>query len=79
MGDTELGSGDLDVTQPNTARMYDFYLGGRDNFAVDREAAQEILRLIPFTPAIALQNRRFLSRAVRYLMVSDAYRHPPIH
>jgi SAM-dependent methyltransferase len=58
---------DADELVPNVARMYDFYLGGKDNYAADRDAAAEILRLAPFTPALARQNRRFLARAVRHL------------
>jgi SAM-dependent methyltransferase len=57
----------LDTSIPNVARMYDYYLGGKDNFAADREAAEEIMRLVPEARAEAIQNRRFLRLAVRYL------------
>ncbi|MGK5558008.1 SAM-dependent methyltransferase [Actinomadura kijaniata] len=59
--------GAIDVTRPNVARMYDYYLGGKDNFEVDREAAERVLAAAPHTPALARQNRAFLERAVRYL------------
>jgi len=52
---------------PNVARMYDYYLGGKDNFEADRAAAEEIIRLVPETRAEARTNRQFLQLAVRYL------------
>jgi hypothetical protein len=61
------GLGDVDSSVPNVARMYDYYLGGYHNFAVDREAAEKILAIFPDTPAAARTNRRFLQRAVRHL------------
>ncbi|MGV9318218.1 SAM-dependent methyltransferase [Streptomyces sp. NPDC003660] len=57
----------LDLSKPSVARMYDYLLGGTDNYQVDREACEELLRLAPSTRAIALINRAFLVRAVRYL------------
>lgn len=57
----------IDVTVPSVARMYDYYLGGKDNYVVDREASEELLKVVPSTQALALNNRRFLQRAVRYL------------
>jgi SAM-dependent methyltransferase len=47
--------------------MYDYYLGGKDNFEADRAAAEEIMRLVPVTRAEAVSNRKFLRLAVRYL------------
>jgi SAM-dependent methyltransferase len=57
----------IDVTVPSVARMYDFYLGGKDNYAADREAAEQILQLMPDLPKGAQANRRFLAKAVRHL------------
>jgi hypothetical protein len=57
----------LDTRVPNVARMYDYLLGGKDNFAADRAAAQQLLAVIPDVAAIAADNRAFLGRAVRYL------------
>ncbi|MBN3930036.1 SAM-dependent methyltransferase [Streptomyces verrucosisporus] len=57
----------IDVTVPTAARMYDYYLGGKNNYAVDREAAEKLLEVVPSTQALALNNRRFLQRAVRVL------------
>ena len=58
---------DVDVTTPSPARMYDYYLGGKDNFTADREAAEKALSVIPEGRAVARANRRFMVRAVRYL------------
>jgi hypothetical protein len=52
---------------PNVARIYDYLLGGKDNFAADRAAAEQFLAVIPDIGAIAADNRAFLARAVRYL------------
>ena len=41
----------FEVSVPNAARVYDFFLGGKDNFAVDRELAQKILAVLPDTCA----------------------------
>ena len=56
-----------DPTVPNVARMYDFMLGGKDNYAADREAAQQVLEQIPHSAQACKQNRDFLGRAVTYL------------
>jgi hypothetical protein len=58
---------EIDVTTPSVARMYDYYLGGKDNYAADREAARIVLGAAPDVPLAALENREFLKRAVRYL------------
>lgn len=58
---------DTDVTTANVARIYDYFLGGKDNFAVDRKAAEQITAAMPLVPAIARQNRAFVCRAVRAL------------
>ena len=49
------------------ARMYDYWLGGKDNFAVDRAAARKVQVAIPHAPMAARQNRAFLGRVVTYL------------
>ena len=56
---------DTSVAQP--ARMYDFFLGGKDNFPVDRAAAEKVLEFYPEAFAMAQANRAFLGRAVRML------------
>ncbi|AQZ62087.1 unnamed protein product [[Actinomadura] parvosata subsp. kistnae] len=61
----------IDPTIPSVARMYDYYLGGKDNFAADREAAEQIIRLARDAGSnvreVALANRGFLVRAVRHV------------
>ncbi len=57
----------IDTTIPSTARMYDFWLGGKDHFAVDRMAALKVSEAAPEIKMMALENRKFLRRAVRYL------------
>ena len=57
----------LDLDRPNAARMYDYYLGGSHNFAVDREAAIRAIEAWPDMPRVMQANRAFLRRAVRYL------------
>ena len=58
---------DADASAPNVARMYDYYLGGAANFAVDREAAERALAVTPEIGRFARANRAFLARAVTYL------------
>ncbi|MEU6152228.1 SAM-dependent methyltransferase [Actinosynnema sp. NPDC047251] len=53
-----------DAERPNVARLYDYYLGGAHNFAVDREFAEQSLKIVP-AAAIAQHTRAFLRRAVR--------------
>jgi len=59
--------GDIDTTRPNVARIYDYLLGGKDNFAVDREAAKLLLEASPDIAGIVRDNRSFIGRVVRYL------------
>ncbi len=55
----------IDTRTPHPARMYDYFLGGWDNYAADREAAEEFLAKAPDARASARANREFLRRAVR--------------
>ncbi len=57
---------EVNAERPNPARMYDYYLGGAHNFAVDRELAERALAAQPALARSAQCNRRFLSRVVRY-------------
>jgi SAM-dependent methyltransferase len=56
----------IDVDRPSASRMYDFYLGGSHNFAVDREVAERAVAVMPEGPLLAQMNRAFLRRAVRF-------------
>ncbi|WP_019546729.1 SAM-dependent methyltransferase [Streptomyces sulphureus] len=58
---------EVDVNIPSVARMYDHYLGGKDNYAVDRAAVAELDKVVPSTRPLAVNNRRFLKRVVRAL------------
>lgn len=57
----------LDPNRPSVARMYDYALGGTHNFAADREAAAEVMRVYPAWPRVLGQVRAFVRRATRYL------------
>ncbi|MBO2461043.1 SAM-dependent methyltransferase [Actinomadura violacea] len=57
----------VDLTTPNTARIYDYLLGGKDNYAADREVAEQLLAVIPEAQAAARENHAFIGRAVRHL------------
>jgi SAM-dependent methyltransferase len=52
---------------PSAARMYDYFLGGAHNFAVDRQAAEKVVAVHPDFPLMMRANRAFLRRAVAYL------------
>ena len=56
----------IDIDRPSAARVYDYYLGGSSNFAVDRELAHRVATAIPWINEVARDNRAFLRRAVRY-------------
>ncbi|MCE4942318.1 MULTISPECIES: SAM-dependent methyltransferase [Streptomyces] len=64
----------VDVSIPSVARMYDYYLGGKDNYAVDREACEELSKVVPSTQVLAINNRRFLRRVVRWLAQEQGIR-----
>jgi hypothetical protein len=58
---------DVDVTKPNAARVYDYFLGGANNFEVDRSFARKLTEILPDAPFLAIENRSFLRRAVRFV------------
>ncbi|GAA4617521.1 SAM-dependent methyltransferase [Saccharopolyspora hordei] len=55
----------VDLEKPNAARVYDYYLGGDHNFAVDRQMAEEAIAMWPELPLVMQANRAFLRRAVQ--------------
>ena len=57
----------IDTSMAHPARIYDYWLGGKDNFAADREAAELALQAYPELAQAVKSNRAFLGRAVRYL------------
>ncbi|ACU73611.1 protein of unknown function DUF574 [Catenulispora acidiphila DSM 44928] len=58
---------EIDQTKAHPARMYDYMLGGKNHFEVDREAAEVVMRATPAARAMVTENRAFLGRAVRHL------------
>ena len=57
----------IDTSKANIARVYDYWLGGSNNFVADRDAARAMIAVVPNIRAIAHANRAFLGRAVRFL------------
>src|SRR5579872_922021 len=57
----------FDPTRPNIARVWDYWLGGKDNFAADRELATKMLAVHPPSAQMARENRQFLARAVSFV------------
>jgi len=70
-GQARLG---IDTTKPHPARMYDYMLGGKNNFAVDRETAENALKSWGTARTAVRENRAFLGRAVRYLVAEAGIR-----
>jgi S-adenosyl methyltransferase len=58
---------EINTGVPHTARVYDYWLGGKDNFAADRALGDALIKAMPVTRFVARANRAFLGRAVRYL------------
>ncbi|MEU0936335.1 MULTISPECIES: SAM-dependent methyltransferase [unclassified Embleya] len=58
---------EIDTTRPHSARIYDYFLGGKTNFAPDREAGEQTLLAVPYARTAARANRAFLLRAVDHL------------
>jgi hypothetical protein len=67
MTDAALGATHIDTSKPHSARMYDYFLGGKDNYPVDSEAAEQVISLFPDVREMARTNRRFMHRASRLL------------
>jgi O-methyltransferase involved in polyketide biosynthesis len=65
---TEEGAGTgIDITVPHSARIWNYWLGGKDHYAVDREAGEAFREIYPDIVEVARAVRHFLARAVRYL------------
>jgi hypothetical protein len=65
---------DFDSTTPHIARIYDYWLGGKDNFEADRKAAELALAATPTILPGVTANRRFLGRAVRFMAADGGVR-----
>jgi O-methyltransferase involved in polyketide biosynthesis len=62
---------EIDTSKPHSARIYDYLLGGKDNFAADREVAEKTLKAWPSLRTAARENRAFIRRAVTYLTAEE--------
>jgi len=65
---------EIDTSSPHPARMYDFMIGGKDNFAADREAVERAAAAVPAVRTASRENRAFLGRAVRFLAAEAGVR-----
>ena len=57
---------EFDPSVPSIARVYDYFLSGKDNFAADRDLADQMIKMAPLVPVITRENRQFLARAVTW-------------
>jgi S-adenosyl methyltransferase len=73
-GDGKAGPLPFDTTKAHQARVYNYLLGGKDNFAADRAAVEDVLKVWPNSFFTARANRAFLGRAVRYLAAEAGIR-----
>src|SRR5580698_8568739 len=64
----------IDTSVAHIARVYDYWLGSKDNFAIDREVGQKALQAHPETVLSVQANRRFLARSVRHLAAEEGVR-----
>jgi hypothetical protein len=65
---------EINTSEPHPARIYDYFIGGKNHFAADRETAAEVLRRSPAAHIAARENRSFLGRAVSYLTAEAGVR-----
>jgi trans-aconitate methyltransferase len=61
----------IDTSKAHSARLYDYLLGGKDNYPPDRKAAEEVIKATPSIVVSARQNRLFLERLTRYLAAEE--------
>ncbi|WP_326686632.1 MULTISPECIES: SAM-dependent methyltransferase [unclassified Streptomyces] len=64
----------IDTTKPHSARMYDYYLGGKTHYEVDVQAAEAVIATVPYAGAMARANRDFMIRATRWLTAERGVR-----
>ena len=64
----------IDTTVAHSARVHDYWLGGKDNFAADRAAGDAVMEAYPGIVMSVRANRAFLARAVRFLAAEEALR-----
>ncbi|MEU5513513.1 SAM-dependent methyltransferase [Streptomyces griseoaurantiacus] len=64
----------IDTSKPHPARMYDYFLGGKDNYEVDQEAAEQFIKAAPEVRDGVRANRYFMHRAVRHVVAEGGVR-----
>jgi len=64
----------ININVPHSARIYDYWLGGKDNFAVDRAVGEAMIKAIPGMRYMAGENRKFVHRAARDLVAKEGIR-----
>jgi hypothetical protein len=64
----------VNINVPHSARIYDYWLGGKDNFAADRAVGEAMIRAIPGMRYMARENRKFVHRAARDLVAKEGIR-----
>ncbi|MFJ1810942.1 MULTISPECIES: SAM-dependent methyltransferase [unclassified Streptomyces] len=69
-GQGPTGAVEIDTSKPHPARMYDWYLGGKDNYPVDEAMGRQMLALDPRVPVMARVNRAFMHRSTRWLAMN---------
>ena len=72
-GEIPAASG-IDVTVPHSARIWNYWLGGKDNYAIDREVGARLRQTCPAIVELARTDRQFLVRAVQYLTAEAGIR-----
>jgi hypothetical protein len=73
-GDAQGTAIQIDTSVPHVSRVYDYWLGGKDNYAVDRALAEKVIAAEPYVIAGVRSNRAFLGRAVHYLAADAGIR-----
>ena len=77
MADDEAAAGpldEIDTSVSHSARIWNYWLGGKDNYAADREAGDRVAAMLPSIVAQARADRAFLGRAIRYLAGQEGIR-----
>jgi hypothetical protein len=72
--DREFPPPGVNVAVPHSARIYDYWLGGKDNFAADRAVGEAMMKAIPGLRSMAAENRKFVHRAARDLVAQEGIR-----
>ena len=70
----EVAAAGVNINVPHSARIYDYWLGGKDNFAIDRAVGEAMIKAIPGMRYMARENRKFVHRAARDLVAKEGIR-----